>query len=98
MLLGRTFSGTPLGQLMAGRGTASEVGHGIGATMHGQVTTVRSVTLGQLHAKDVEVALTPDLKIPPEVADGTLGEPFWANGKISFDYPHRMMCLELHEA
>lgn len=98
-LLGGPFLDTATGKNLDEKGKPTQVGTGTGGTISGTVVKVSSLTVGGHDFSNLEIALTRQVgAFSMGIADGALGVPLWEEGTISFDYPHRQICLNLPKA
>lgn len=93
-MLGGTFPASRTGRALAAAGTPSQVGTGTGGAVAGVRAIASELRVGDRVLRDVAVALTDQVKaFSAGFADGSLGAPFWLDGGIRFDYPHRRLCF-----
>ena len=95
-MIGGAFLNTPGGQALQKASHRSQVGAGTGGIIMGREVTVDDLRVGSQHFPSLTVALTSHvIAFQSGVADGSLGAPLWNNGVITFDYPHRTVCMDL---
>ena len=93
-VIGGRLLETEEGKALLARARPVQVGTGTGGAIKGSVLNIGRVEIGSQTFKDVQVALTRDIKaFQSGTIDGTLGVPLWIKGSITFDYSHRQLCL-----
>lgn len=93
-MLGGDFLSSPAGQALARTGQATQVGTGVGGAVMGIRSVAAKLKVGNHVLHDVNVVTTEQVKVfSAGFAEGSLGVPFWQDGQITFDYPHRSLCF-----
>ena len=95
-MIGGPFLDTPTGKELLRKGTSLQVGSGTGGAVEGHSVQVDSLRIGQQQFTGLTIALTSHVgAYSLGGADGSLGVPLWKDGTVTFDYPHRRLCLDL---
>jgi hypothetical protein len=95
-MIGGPFLDTPIGKELLRKSTSLQVGTGTGGALEGNSVQVDSLRIGQQRFAGLTIALTSHVgAFAFGVADGSLGVPLWKDGAVTFDYPHRRLCLDL---
>lgn len=93
--LGGPFLRTSIGEAFLAAGHSAKVGHGVGGKVHGIVAESAELRVGGLVFTDLRTQLTSQIPaFEAGLFDGTLGVPLWQNGKVTFDFPARQLCIE----
>jgi hypothetical protein len=96
VMLGGPFLNTAEGEALQSGSKPMRVGTGIGGAIDGSTARLESLTIGGHHFAGLTAALTHDVgAFAAGTADGTLGVPLWEDGIVTFDYAHRVLCLDL---
>lgn len=95
MIIGGPFVRSDAGKALVQSGQAQKIGHGTGGEIQGSIAKVAHVKIGMLEIQDLDVALSSGASVfESGAADGSLGVPFWKEGRVTFDYPARTLCIE----
>ncbi len=95
MIIGGPFVRSDAGKALVQSGQAQKIGHGTGGEIQGSIAKVAHVKIGMLEIQDLEVALSSGAPVfESGAADGSLGVPLWKEGRVTFDYPARTLCIE----
>ena len=93
-LIGGPFLNTRAGQDLVRGGRRTQIGTGTGGKVEGSVAEISELQIGGQTFSALQVALTREVKAFESGAiDGTLEVPLWSGGVITFDYPHRRVCM-----
>lgn len=95
-LLTRTFVDGQPGLVRPGRCTERLIGTGVGGSIHGLVTALDEIRLGNLRVPNPYVAIPTDSRgfFGVTWVDGTLGAPVLSRTRLILDYTHHEVILE----